>query len=53
MGQNPNDISGLRPMNVEEVAKRAGNFEYDARIPLRQWLRTADTLQKEVYQIYN
>ena len=37
-------------MSVEAIAKRAGDFEYNARIPLRQWLRAADTLQKEVHQ---
>lgn len=52
MGNKSDDNLGLRPMNVEEIAKRAGNFEYNARIPLSQWLRAADTLQKEVHQIY-
>ena len=45
----PRDASGPRPMNVEAIAERAGDFEYNARIPLRQWLRAADTLQKEVH----
>ncbi len=37
-----------RPLSVEELAEKAGAFEYNAVIPLRYWLRTADTLQKEV-----
>jgi len=37
-----------RPMNVEQVVKKAQNFEYNPLIPLKYWLRTASTLLKEV-----
>lgn len=37
-----------RPMNVEQVVKKAQNFEYNPLIPLKYWLRTAGTLLKEV-----
>ena len=50
MNSDVGNSSGPRPMSVEAIAKRAGDFEYNARIPLRQWLRAADTLQKEVHQ---
>jgi STAM-binding protein len=41
---------GLRrgPLSVEDIAKDAGNFAYDADIPLRNWMRTADAIQKQV-----
>lgn len=43
------DDSALsRPMNVEQVVKKAQNFEYNPLIPLKYWLRTAGTLLKEV-----
>lgn len=42
------DSLRARPLSVEELAEKAGAFEYNAGIPLRYWLRTADTLQKEV-----
>ncbi|KAK5177925.1 hypothetical protein LTR16_010896, partial [Cryomyces antarcticus] len=36
-----------KPLKVEEIVKRAQDFDYNALIPMRYWLRTADTLQKE------
>lgn len=36
------------PLSVEEIVQQANQFEYNPQIPLRYWLRTADTLQKEV-----
>lgn len=36
------------PVSVAEVAEQAGNYTYDAHIPLANWLRTANTMQKEV-----
>lgn len=36
------------PLGVEDIVKQAGNYEYNVQIPLRYWLRTADTMQKEV-----
>lgn len=37
-----------KPMSVPEIIKRAEEFEYNPLVPLRYWLRTADTLLKEV-----
>ena len=36
------------PLGVEDIVKQASNYEYNVQIPLRYWLRTADTMQKEV-----
>ena len=40
--------SNVAPMSVGEIVKQANNFEYNVHIPLRYWLRSADTIQKEV-----
>ncbi|KAK8197075.1 hypothetical protein IWZ00DRAFT_176331 [Phyllosticta capitalensis] len=37
----------MDPLSVEEIVQRAGNFDYNALVPLRYWLRSADTIQKE------
>lgn len=44
------DTALSRPMNVEQVVKKAQNFEYNPLIPLKYWLRTAGTLLKEVME---
>jgi hypothetical protein len=36
------------PTSVAEIVKLAENFEYDPKITLRSWLRTADSMQKQV-----
>ncbi|KAI9825372.1 MAG: hypothetical protein M1819_000538 [Sarea resinae] len=36
-----------RPLNVHQIVERAQNFDYNPLIPLKYWLRTADTLLKE------
>lgn len=36
------------PLSVEEIVQQAGNFDYNQMVPLRYWLRSADTIQKEV-----
>lgn len=38
-----------RPLNVEQIVKKAQNFDYNPLIPLKYWLRTAGTLLKEVH----
>ncbi|KAK1917192.1 hypothetical protein P3342_012037 [Pyrenophora teres f. teres] len=35
------------PVSVAEVAEQAGNYTYNVHIPLANWLRTANTMQKE------
>ncbi|KAH7401476.1 hypothetical protein BKA66DRAFT_405065 [Pyrenochaeta sp. MPI-SDFR-AT-0127] len=39
------------PLSVAEVVAQAGNYTYNAHIPLANWLRTASTMQKEA-QVY-
>ncbi|KAI9822364.1 MAG: hypothetical protein M1827_000083 [Pycnora praestabilis] len=39
--------TAMMPMNVEQIVKKAQDFDYNPLIPLRYWLRTADTLLKE------
>ena len=43
-----NGLGLSSPMNVEQIVKRAQNFDYNPSIPLKYWLRTAGTLVKEV-----
>ncbi|KAF2815287.1 uncharacterized protein BDZ99DRAFT_485665 [Mytilinidion resinicola] len=35
------------PLTVGEIVQQANTFEYNSQIPLRYWLRSADTIQKE------
>lgn len=35
-------------MSVQEISKKAGDFDFNDSIPLKYWLRTADTLLREV-----
>ena len=37
-----------KPMSVEQIVRKAENFDYNPLIPLKYWLRTAGTLLKEV-----
>ncbi|KAK2745229.1 hypothetical protein FQN55_006355 [Onygenales sp. PD_40] len=37
----------LPPLNVEQIARLASEFEFDALTPLRYWLRSAASLVKE------
>ena len=39
------------PVSLPEVTEQAGNYTYNAHIPLANWLRTASTMQKEA-QVY-
>ena len=36
------------PRNVEQITEAAQDYEYDAGVPMRYWLRTAAALVKEV-----
>lgn len=38
---------GGPPLTVQDIAQKALDFEYNPLIPLRYWLRTADTILKE------
>lgn len=35
------------PLSVEEIVHQASNFDFNQMVPVRYWLRTADTIQKE------
>lgn len=37
-----------KPMSVKEIAEKAQEFEFDPHIALKYWLRTAETLLREV-----
>ncbi|KAF2033250.1 Pkr1-domain-containing protein [Setomelanomma holmii] len=39
------------PVSIADVVAQAGNYTYNAHIPLANWLRTANTMQKEA-QVY-
>lgn len=36
------------PRSVHQITKAAQQYEYDASIPLRYWLRSAQAMLKEV-----
>jgi hypothetical protein len=36
------------PVSIADVVAQAGNYTYNAQVPLANWLRTASTMQKEV-----
>ena len=36
------------PLSIKEIADIAVRFDYNPHVPLRRWLRTADTVLKEV-----
>jgi STAM-binding protein len=38
----------MRPMSVKEIVSKAQAFEFNPQIALKYWLRTADTLLREV-----
>lgn len=40
--------TGRLPRSVEEITEDAQAYEYTPLIPLRYWLRAADTMLKEV-----
>jgi STAM-binding protein len=37
-----------KPMSVKEITAKAEDFAFDPSIQLKYWLRTADTLLREV-----
>ncbi|KAI9678410.1 MAG: hypothetical protein M1829_002008 [Trizodia sp. TS-e1964] len=41
-----------RPMSVQDVTKRAQDYDFNIQIPLKYWLRSADTLLKEVATLF-
>ncbi|KAI1207914.1 uncharacterized protein F4807DRAFT_433716 [Annulohypoxylon truncatum] len=46
----PSDLAPLnatRPLNINEISKRAEAFSFNPDIPLTSWLRTANTLNQE------
>ena len=52
MAQRTTEETGSpRPLNVEQIVRKAQSFDYNPLIPLKYWLRTAGTLLKEVNAI--
>lgn len=37
-----------QPMNVKDITVKAEDFHFDANIPLKYWLRTANAIIQEV-----
>jgi STAM-binding protein len=37
------------PLSVADLVTQASSYTYNAHIPLSNWLRTASTMQKEVW----
>jgi hypothetical protein len=42
------DDGPSRPFSVKELSERAQAFEWNANIPFKYWLHTAQTLKQEV-----
>lgn len=40
------------PHNVEQITRLAQDYEYNPNIPLKYWLRTANSLVKEVSLVH-
>ena len=40
------------PHNVEQITRLAQDYEYNPNIPLKYWLRTANSLVKEVCGLF-
>ena len=47
------NLQALQPMSVKDIALKAEDFEFNPFIPLKYWLRTADTLLREVSRVRN
>jgi hypothetical protein len=41
-----------RPMSIEEISEKANEFFWNPTIPLKYWLRAAETLSQEVRRGY-
>lgn len=49
MSGNLGEIGAIHnPRSVQQITKAAQDYEYDAAIPLRYWLRSAQAMLKEV-----
>ena len=54
MAGRGNDLKAIssKPMSVEQIVQSAQSYDYNPLIPLRYWLRTANTLLKEVLTVF-
>lgn len=43
--------AGSPPQSVEKITRIAQDYEYNPAVPLRYWLRTAATLNREVFKL--
>jgi len=41
-------LQASKPMNVKEISAKAEDFDFNPSIAIKYWLRTADTLLREV-----
>lgn len=49
MSGNLGELGSIHnPRNVQQITEAAQEYEYDAAIPLRYWLRSAQAMLKEV-----
>lgn len=49
MSGNLGELGSMHsPRSVHQITKAAQQYEYDASIPLRYWLRSAQAMLKEV-----
>ena len=39
------------PKSVEQITKQAQEYDFDATVPLKYWLRTANTLLQQVMDL--
>ena len=44
----PAGHAAAAPLSVADITRQAEDFEYNPHVPLRYWLRTSETLLKEV-----
>ena len=41
-------MASHRPRNVEKITEDASKYDYDARVPIERWLRTAKHMLRQV-----
>ena len=47
------EFASSRPLSVQQIVEKAQSFDYNPLIPLKYWLRTANTLLKEVMSFHS
>ncbi|KAF2459525.1 hypothetical protein BDY21DRAFT_338455 [Lineolata rhizophorae] len=49
MAESGRAVHSVAPMAVQDIVKVASNFDYSSAVPMRYWLRSADTILKEAH----